>query len=601
MTKYIQIILVLALAFTGCTAERIAVKKPKERQQLSDSEKKQFALSHFINGTLFDANDQFVEAIAEYKWALALDPSSGINYSIAKDLNILGKHTEALVFANNAVKMDSLNESYLDLLCDIYLANNVTDSAISIYKFWLSKDSTSLIPNYKLAKLYEDLKPLSAIEIYNRIIDNEGPVWDVLVRLAGLYEKTNKLNDAISVTKKIKEAYPSEISISRVLIELLEKNNELDSAISVCNELIELSPNDLSLREIKAGLNIGMGNWKVAAEEYNFILNSTEINFQNKLKIGAAYFSQTFKDSTLIPITKNIFLNIDKDTTAWEVKLFLGSIAVSLKEYDSAYKNYKLVTELAAWNIEGWNRLGGIYYETKKYSEAVELLNTAIKLFPEEYSINFLLGISLAQCNNHKDAKSFLLKSVELNPNDINTLSAYSYTLSSLKESDSAIVYLNKALQIEPTDVNLLGTLGLIYNGMKKFIECDSVYQKALSIEPTNALVNNNYAYSLSERGIELKKALKMIEIALKAEPNNSSYIDTEGWIYFKLGNLQKAEKTIRKAIEIGGEKPALYDHLGDILSKQGKTSEAFETWKKAYQLDNSNEEIKQKIEEGVK
>ena len=156
-----------------------------------------------------------------------------------------------------------------------------------------------------------------------------------------------------------------------------------------------------------------------------------------------------------------------------------------------------------------------------------------------------------------------------------------------------------KAIQLDPTNVNLLGTLGSIYDGQKMYQECDSVYEKALTIEKTNALINNNYAYSLSVRGVQLDRALDMAQIAIKAEPDNSSYLDTIGWIYFKLGKLDLAKTNIQKSIEIGGEKSVILDHLADVEFRLGNKTEAMKLWKKALDLDKENKEIKQKIEKG--
>ncbi len=147
------------------------------------------------------------------------------------------------------------------------------------------------------------------------------------------------------------------------------------------------------------------------------------------------------------------------------------------------------------------------------------------------------------------EAKQYLKKAIELSPNDINALSAYGFTLNQLKDYDNAVKYLNKALTLKPGDVNLLGTLGLIYNTQEKWAECDSVYEIALKLDSTNALVNNNYAYALSERGIQLERALRMVNLALKADSHNSSYLDTKGWIYFKLKNYDRAKDFIQLAI----------------------------------------------------
>ena len=188
---------------------------------------------------------------------------------------------------------------------------------------------------------------------------------------------------------------------------------------------------------------------------------------------------------------------------------------------------------------------------------------------------------------------------MQLNPNDLTALSSYAYTLSQLKENELAINYLKQALTIKPDDVNLLGTLGLIYDSMKMWAECDSVYERALQIDSQNALVNNNYAYSLSERGERLNLALKMAEIAIAAVPDNTSYLDTIGWVHFKLGNYREAKDYLEKAIEIGGESAVMLEHLGDIMFKLGNIEKAKSLWQKAYNLDNTNVTLKSKIDKG--
>jgi len=129
--------------------------------------------------------------------------------------------------------------------------------------------------------------------------------------------------------------------------------------------------------------------------------------------------------------------------------------------------------------------------------------------------------------------------------------------------------------------------------------ECDKTYEHALGIDSSNATVNNNYAYSLSERGEKLDLALEMAKLAIEKEPDNSSFLDTIGWVYYKLGNYEEAKTYLEKALEISGERPVMLDHLGDILFKMGKKELAVELWQKAYKLDSSNIDLKNKIEKG--
>ncbi len=171
--------------------------------------------------------------------------------------------------------------------------------------------------------------------------------------------------------------------------------------------------------------------------------------------------------------------------------------------------------------------------------------------------------------------------------------------MNQLKDYDNAVKYLDKALSIKPDDLNLLGTLGLIYDNKGEHVLSDSVYEAALKIDSSNALINNNYAYALSERGIHLERALKMVNLALNADPENSSYLDTKGWILFKLGKYKEAKEFIQKAIDAGGESAVMLEHLGDIVYKIGEQDYARKLWKKALKLDVTNSELKQKIEKG--
>jgi Tfp pilus assembly protein PilF len=280
--------------------------------------------------------------------------------------------------------------------------------------------------------------------------------------------------------------------------------------------------------------------------------------------------------------------------------MYLGAISYSEGKDSVAEKYFKEVTKLARWNANGWIRLGGIYFDNQKYAEAEKLMREAIVSFPQDFTINLIMGLALSQQGKNTEAKPYLKKAVDINPGDLNALSGYAFVLSQVNENEDAVKYLNKALALSPDDINLLGTLGLVYNNMHNDAQSDSIYQKALDIDSTNALVNNNFAYALSERGIRLDDALRMIKIAIAADSTNSSYLDTMGWVYFKLKKYDLAKEYIKKALDSGGESATTLEHLGDIEYKMGNKKEAKALWQKAYKLDTSNTDLKSKIEKGA-
>jgi tetratricopeptide (TPR) repeat protein len=603
MLKIFLILFSFAI-FYGCSTQKETTLSDDSNNNLSaprnpTSQDKKRALDHFINGTIAESKGDFATAILEYQDALRIDPNAGIFYALAKNYFTLKKIPIALQNAKRAIEWDSTEINYYELLADIFSGARQFDSAAVVLEKMLLIDSANISAAFKLARIYENNKPLKAIGIYQDISNRIGPEWSVLIRIAELYEKLGEFDKSAEAIEELLSIDPSNTSLQKLLADFYMRSESFSRADSIYTDILELTPDDLDARERKAQLYLQQDKWEEASEQYSYILDQDEVPLDVKIRIGASYFQRSLKDSVLLPITKEFFIKINNDTTDWQVKMYLGAIALNEKDNDEAIKNFETVTRLANWNVDAWIQLGGLYFDNQKYPEAEAVMNEAIESFPQDFAVNLILGLALAQQDKHTQAREYLKTSVDLNPNDINALSAYAYTLNQLKESEKAIEFLNKALNIKPDDVNLLGTLGLIYDSQEKWIECDSVYQKALQIDSENALVNNNYAYSLAERGVNLDEALEMAQLAIEKDPENSSYLDTIGWVYFKLGDYIKAKKYIEKSIEFAGEKAVQLEHLGDIVYMMGNKIEAQELWQQAFDLDATNDKLKLKIETG--
>jgi tetratricopeptide (TPR) repeat protein len=600
MKKIIAGIVFLVLA-GGCSVQKETVTDETNHSGSSESASARIikARDHFIKGSVYELKGNYASAILEYQDALKLDPDAGIHYALAKSYGAINKIPLALQHSKKSVEMSPGKIEYHELLADIFSSARQYDSAAAVLEKIIEMDPSHINAHYKLARFYEKSRPLKAIEIYNKLTSIIGPEWNVLFRLAELYENLGNTEQAAESIEELLTLDPGNSNIQKLLSEIYTRGENFEEAIRILDDILELTPDDLDARERKAQIYILMDDWEAAGSEYNYILEQPDVLLDLKIRIGASYFARSLKDSTILPLTKKLFETIDRDTTDWQVKMYLGAIAINENKDSVAIQNFKQVTELAGWNVEAWIRLGGLYFDNQYYNEAVLVMTEAIQLFPEDFVVNLILGLSLAQSGNNEEARMYLKKSVDLNPNDITALSAYGFTLNQLKEDEEALSVLNRALEIKPDELNILGTLGLIYNAKEMWEECDSVYERALKIDPENPVINNNYAYSLSERGIRLDAALEMVKISIEKEPENSSYLDTIGWVYYKLGDYEKAKYYLEKAIEYGGDRPVILDHLGDVMYKLGDKNLAMEFWQKAFDLDTSNSEIKNKIEKG--
>jgi predicted negative regulator of RcsB-dependent stress response len=117
-----------------------------------------------------------------------------------------------------------------------------------------------------------------------------------------------------------------------------------------------------------------------------------------------------------------------------------------------------------------------------------------------------------------------------------------------------------------------------------------------LSINPDNALVLNNYAYYLALRKDKLDKAEKMIKKALDISPNSPNFIDTYAWVLYQQKKYKEAESVLRTIIDkkVSG---IVLEHYGDILFKLNKIDQALEYWNKAKEAGNNSDKLQKKID----
>ncbi len=584
------------LAIVGCSASQPEVKTVIQKGESSaNSENEKLAQDYFIKGALYDLKGEFPSAILEYQEALKLDEQAGIHHALSKDYFIIKKLVPALRHAKAAVNLAPNDVEYNFLLGNIYKIAQQPDSAELAFEKVIKADSLYFQAYYQIAQLNEAKKPLKSLEVYNRLLELSGPEWNVLVKIAEINERLGNVENTISTVEKLLQLNPSNLRLQKMLIESYLKTNKNDKAIELADDALNMFPDDLTLIEYKGNAKANENKWDEAAVEYRKLIQS-DLPFEAKKKIAGGFVAEASADSSIIPIAKSLLLEIEKDTTDWQLNVFLGEIAIAENEDTLATKYFANATELAPWNPQIWNRLGILLFDSQQFDKAAIQMKKAIKNFPDDFVDNLILGLSLTQQHDIEGAARALEHAVRLNPNDLTALHAYGYTLNQLKRDDAALIYLDKALLLDPDNIQVIGTMGLIYDSMKNYKMSDSLYERALLIDSTDILIANNYAYSLSERGEKLDKALGLAEYAVKEAPENSSYLDTIGWIYFKLGNYSKAIDYINQAIEFDIANATLFDHLADVYAKINNNDKAIEFYKKALELDPTIENVKEKL-----
>jgi len=131
------------------------------------------------------------------------------------------------------------------------------------------------------------------------------------------------------------------------------------------------------------------------------------------------------------------------------------------------------------------------------------------------------------------------------------------------------------AIERMPGDRDLMFTRAAALERLGRFDESEELFREILEDNPEDASAANYLGYSLADRGEDLDEAMELISRAVELEPDNSSYLDSLGWVHYRLGDLDQAEYWLRRAVEIGGDEGTVLAHLGEVLMRQGKDEEA--------------------------
>jgi tetratricopeptide (TPR) repeat protein len=123
------------------------------------------------------------------------------------------------------------------------------------------------------------------------------------------------------------------------------------------------------------------------------------------------------------------------------------------------------------------------------------------------------------------------------------------------------------ALDRFPDERSLQFARAVALERLGRFDESAALFESMLESDPRDAVVANYLGYSLADRGEELDRALELIEIAVEVDPDNPAYLDSLGWVHYRLGHLSEAERWLRRAVELGGNDGTILAHLGEVLA----------------------------------
>jgi tetratricopeptide (TPR) repeat protein len=244
--------------------------------------------------------------------------------------------------------------------------------------------------------------------------------------------------------------------------------------------------------------------------------------------------------------------------------------------------------------------LSQLYAFTGQRDLALEQLRVAHSQDPHLSVAYKALVASLMGMQKYEEAASILREAVKTNPQEAQAFSRLGGALFALKRYGEAADAVQSAVKLRPDQAGLYIQLGSAYLHSGDEDKSLTAYKKALEIEP-RPLWFNNIGYELADANKQLPLALEYAGKAVREEEEASAkvklsdlkkedlaytsalaaYWDTLGWVYFRMGNLDQAEKYISSAWLLS-QSPTVGDHLAQVYEKQHRKEAAINTYRLA-------------------
>lgn len=425
----------------------------------------------------------------------------------------------------------------------IDLAPENLDQQMATIQSRLSKNSAT---NLKLA--LESIAKENPKNAYAALLAGQSDALEGDIKNANVW-----IDKALSIKPDLTPA----ITLKSRILRFADQNDS--RALQFLDEKLKAHPNNGELRLFYANALLDANRINDAVLQLKKLIPDKTYGSQALLFLGEIYVAAEKYPEAKSYLT--LALKSDRDDDVRTAKYLLGSIDEVQGDQDGAL-SYYLDIEPGTLHVQAVLRASRLLTQQKDYTRALYVLHDATPRTVEEQ-------------------KKLLLAEVEL-----------LIASRQLKEADELT---NDMMEKSPEDPDIIFAHSQVATKMKRFDVAEKDLKSLLKKDPRNAEVLNALGYLLAHQGTRLNEAKVYSTQALQLSPNHPFYLDTAGWIAYRLGNNQEALLFLKKAAGLSSD-PEIAAHFGEVLWSTGKKNEALKLWEAALKKAPDNDVLQETL-----
>jgi tetratricopeptide (TPR) repeat protein len=445
------------------------------------------------------------------------------------------------------------------------------------------------------------------------------------IELAALYLRDQQYEQAERVLRPIQAQ--DDPQVIRLQAQVLERTDNVPGAIALLDDAIGRIDDDVDLIVEKARLQLVGGD---APSAERTLLDALQTRPE-----AEAIYEQLFVlyDANAVPDASKQWVRL-MDRMLYAIP---ASRLARLKkaEWDIVRRNYgqaeSVLKELLEENprdYQALNNLLDVLAVTGRKNEADTLIDARIDQFPHDTQLLYVAlkhytdrSEDIAKANVYLER--LLLQQPASLSRDIQLARLYLATergdeaadlleqaVARGEESDMLIGAIAEIVAKTPDDekmderfahyvarlpkheADLMFWWAINHERRGNFERFEAIMLDLLEKHPDHANANNSLGYLWTVRHVNLERARDMIQRAVDAQPAEAAFLDSLGWVYYKLGDFDQAVQWLKRADAADGDDdPIILDHVGDALYRAGDTDQAKRYWQHAQsQLDSGSQ-----------
>lgn len=499
------------------------------------------------------------------------------------------KVDEALVFLEAAYRLQPSDLGTGLAIVQIHLSAGRSEEAERVLGELAESSPDNRTVNYQYSQvLMKAGRTQEAKPYLERVVAADPLFGPAVFQLVDLYQTNREWILAADTLGPIVHADPRNLELRRRQAYFYLEGGQSGTAITLLEGLLEIDPRDDRTRYLYGEALSAMALYEKANQQYRTLLKGKPNDPELLISLGSNQMAlgefgdarKTFEVMAALPELTNQGRGIAKTQ--------LAAIDHQEGRYTEALAAArKVLEEVDAPNYQAVSIALDVFRRENRLEEAASFLDGLIAKFPEDSLLEVRQLEYYVRAGRTDDAARRVKELEAAGPRG--ALSA-SQAYAAAEDFKGAIAILEAQRKAAPDEVDVLFQLGAMYERDGAIEKSEAAFLEILEKQPDHSQTLNYLGYMWADRNVNLARAESMLEKAVSMQPRNGAYVDSLGWVYFRLGKFDLARRHLEDATLLVPRDPTIRHHLGDVYAKLGMRDEALAEYKKARDFEPDDE-----------